>query len=105
LAKVKIKVVKMLSSREVFDGNPPAEFNCSPKCDEYEIEEGREFIVDDSYECPSGFCPWAYADIQRDIVTLLHGGNFPWMKKEGELLSCCTDGIRPVIFFLERIED
>ncbi len=105
MAKVKIVVAKLLDNKEIFGNNPPAEFTCSSICDEYDIELGREFIVDDSYECPPGFCPWAYADIQRDIVTLLHGGNFPWMKDKGIVLSSCTDGIRPVIFKLERIED
>jgi len=27
------------------------------------------------------------------------------MKEKGVVISCCTDGLRPVIFKLERIED
>ena len=42
------------------------------------------------------------ADIQRDVAHLAMGGDFPWMKEKGEMVSCCTDGLRPVIFKLER---
>ena len=103
MAKVKITVVKKVDNRDMFGDNPPAKFTVPTACDE--IELGQEFIVDEGVGCPQGFCPWAYADIQRDIVTLLFGGNFPWMKERGVVLSSCTDGIRPVVFKLERIED
>jgi len=53
----------------------------------------------------TGLCSWAFADIQRDITLLRLGGNFPWMKEKGTILSCCTDGVRPVTFKLERIDD
>ena len=32
-------------------------------------------------------------------------GILRWIKKKGNMVSCCTDGLRPVIFKLERIED
>jgi uncharacterized repeat protein (TIGR04076 family) len=49
------------------------------------------------------FCSWAWADIQRDVVHLALGGDFPWIKEKGIGISCCTDGLRPVIFKLERL--
>lgn len=27
-----------------------------------------------------------------------------WMKKENEMITCCSDGTRPVIFKIERID-
>ena len=27
-----------------------------------------------------------------------------WMKKENEMIACCNDGTRPVIFKIERID-
>lgn len=27
-----------------------------------------------------------------------------WMKKENEMIACCLDGTRPVIFKIERID-
>ncbi len=101
MVKVKITVVKKIDNRDIFGDEPPLEFTTPPQCDALEV--GQEFIC--GISCPQGFCSWAYADIQRDIIHLLFGGNFPWMKEEGTILSCCTDGVRPVIFKLERVEE
>jgi uncharacterized repeat protein (TIGR04076 family) len=32
------------------------------------------------------------------------GGDFHWMKEPGTLIACCNDGVRPVVFRLERID-
>jgi len=102
VSKVKITVVKRLSNKDIFADKPPLDFTATPICDR--LQDGQEFVID-SPDFPQGFCPWAYADLQRDIIHLRLGGDFPWMKEKGTLLSCCTDGVRPVIFKLERIED
>ena len=102
MAKVKITVVKKVHNKELFGDNPPVEFTAVPECNV--LEEGQEFISDEG-KFPPGFCAWAFADIQRDIIHLRLGGDFPWIKEKGTVLSCCTDGVRPVIFKLERIED
>jgi uncharacterized repeat protein (TIGR04076 family) len=102
VANVKITVVKKISNKEMFGDNPPVGFNVTPECGR--VEEGQEFIVEEG-KFPPGFCSWAFADIHRDIIHLRFGGNFPQIKEKGAMLSCCTDGIRPVIFKLERIED
>ena len=102
MPKVKITVVKKLNNKEIFGGHPPLESTGAPECDRLQL--GQEFISENG-ACPAGFCSWAFADIQRDIVHLRFGGDFPWMKTKGTILSCCTDGARPVIFKLERIED
>jgi len=47
---------------------------------------------------------WAWADIQRDVAHLALGGDFSWINKPGSMVSCCTDGLRPVVFKLERAE-
>ncbi len=105
MAKVKITVVKMINNKDLYGENPPAAFDESrltPVCDRFEV--GQEFVVD-SHNCPPDFCNWAYGDIQRDLVHILYGGYYPWMKEKGVAISCCTDGLRPVIFKLKRIED
>jgi len=103
MAKVKITVAKKLSNKDMFGDNPPAECTNEPEC--AEVELGQEFIIRAALECPPGLCSWAFADIQREIAHLFLGINYPWMKEKGVILSCCTDGCRPVIFKLERIED
>ena len=102
MAKVRITVVKKVNVKDMFGGNPPAEFTSAPECEALEV--GQEFISEE-IACPPGFCAWAFADIQRDIAHLFFGGDYPWMKEKGVTLACCTDGCRPVIFKLERIED
>jgi len=99
--EVKITVVKKVNNKDMFGDNPPVGFTANPVCDRLEV--GQEFIYTmGTY--PEGFCSWAFADIHRDIIHLLLGGDFPWMKEKGTALSCCTDGVRPVVFKLERIE-
>ena len=66
------------------------------------VEQGQEFLLEKPM-MPEGFCAWAWADIHRDIIAIMGGANFPWMKKEGVAIVCCTDAIRPVIFKIERI--
>jgi uncharacterized repeat protein (TIGR04076 family) len=69
------------------------------------MTEGQEFLVDGScVQVPPGFCAWAWADLHKYLVTLARGGNFSG-SLPGKTVVSCTDGYRPVIFALERIED
>ena len=105
MPKVKITVVKKVNAKDLYGDSPPAAFDekrVTPECDRFTL--GQEFVVD-NHNCPPEFCNWAFADIQRDLVHILYGGYYPWMKEKGVAISCCTDGLRPVIFKLERIED
>jgi len=101
MADVRITVLKKLDNKKLFGDKPPVEFTGNRLCERF--EEGQVFICKEG-AYPEGFCSWAYADIQRDIAHLRLGGNFPWIKEKGAMLSSCTDGARPVIFKLERIE-
>ena len=105
MAKVKITVVKKVNVKDLYGGNPPAaydESHITPECRLFDL--GQEFVID-SPSCPPNFCGWAFADIQRDLAHILFGGSYPWMKDKRAAVVCCTDGLRPVVFKLERIED
>ena len=105
MPKAKITVVKKISAKDLYGDNPPAPYHediITHECNRFST--GQEFLID-SHNCPPGFCNWAYADIQRDVAHILYGGYYPWMKEKGVAISCCTDGIRPVIFKIERIEE
>ena len=95
---VKITVVKKVSNPEVF--RRYADRGAHPSCETVEV--GMEF-VSQGMAMPPDFCSWAWADIQRDVAHLALGGDFPWMKQRGTMITCCTDGLRPVVFKLERI--
>jgi len=98
---VKITVAKKLSVEDVFGSSPPKiSKELDPVCTR--LNEGDTFIAQKG-ACPQGFCATAFADIQRDITHLRFGGNCPWMQEQGVAYSCCTDGLRPVVFRLERI--
>ena len=100
-SRVKITVVKKTDSKQIFGVNPPMGQSIEA-CTVF--KEGQEFIVGEDGGMPEGFCHWAWNDIYKIVITLMFGGNFPFMKEEGTSVSCCTDGLRPVIFELRRIE-
>jgi uncharacterized repeat protein (TIGR04076 family) len=103
MAKVKITVIKKVNSKDLYGDKPPAESTEESECPLVEL--GQEFLIDDLTKYPPGLCAWAFSNIYQDIVHLFLGGDFPWVKEKGTAISCCTDGLRPVIFKLERIED
>jgi uncharacterized repeat protein (TIGR04076 family) len=52
---------------------------------------------------PDGFCTWAWADIQKYVLVVARGGNHDG-RRPGTNVACCSDGYRPVIFAIERVE-
>jgi uncharacterized repeat protein (TIGR04076 family) len=70
------------------------------------FEVGQEFMVEYMAQRPADFeCDWAWDDLHKIIMILMTRGNFgTWMKNENNFVACCTDGIKPVAFQLERIE-
>ena len=97
-AKIKITVLRRSLNKEFL--NDFAEFVWEP-CER--LHEGQEFVAE-GVNMPEGFCSWAWADIQKYVMTLARGGNFRGVKP-GVYITCCTDGFRPVFFKLERMED
>lgn len=102
IPKIKITVISKLSMTDIHphgDGGAAPDFE--PICPMFEV--GDEFIADID-AAPRGFCPAAFDDIYRYISGLRFGANYPWMANAGTATACCTDGLRPVIFQLERME-
>ena len=52
------------------------------------------------------FCAEAWDAISRYIYTALQGGSIMhrWTNDERMMIACCSDGTRPVIFKIERID-
>ena len=105
MTKIKITVLKRVDPSVIFGGDVP---DWPGRDGKYTVcasfEEGQEFVAVRGRK-PEGFCSHAWRDISLDLQVLYRGGNFDgWMKK-GEMITCCTDGVRPVSFKLERIED
>ena len=66
--------------------------------------EDQVFLVDPGEGVPEGFCPWAWADIRRDILTVAYGADIPGMRQPGTVITGCTDWLRPVLFKVERMD-
>ena len=93
---VKITVLKRILHKELLEKY--AESNWEP-CERQ--SEGKEF-VSEGVNIPPGFCGWAWAGIQKYVLTLARGGDFIGVKP-GLFITCCTNGFREVVFKLERI--
>ena len=100
-SKLKITVLRRFKPEEVFKEKPIGYGELGP-CEVY--KDGQEFIVEADGEMPEGFCGWAWDDIYKDVQTLRFHGDFQWFTEEGASVNCCTDGLRPVVFRIERID-
>ena len=111
MAKAKITVIKKMNMKDLYGDNLPARIDDTLASECSRFEAGQVFFIDTSdgeqswKNFPKGFCVWAYADMQRDILHILFGGSYPWFQEKGVVVICCTDGLRPVMFRVERIED
>lgn len=75
------------------------------------LAEGQIFYA--AYACPAGFCAEAWKAIYQYVFALAHGagkdgGLFyygDWIRKPGVAICSCNDGLRPVIFKIERTDE
>lgn len=98
---MKITVLKKLNSESIFGSNPPLGKE-TKACPVFEV--GQEFTVRNDGGMPREFCHWAWDDLYKIITALRYGANWePEAEEKGApTVHCCTDGLRPVIFKLER---
>jgi uncharacterized repeat protein (TIGR04076 family) len=72
------------------------------------FKEGQEFIISHKNYITmmdGKFCAYAWEAINKWIYAAIQGGPLmpSFMKNEKVMITCCNDGIRPVIFKIERI--
>ena len=99
--KCKVTVLKRTLNQDLAQEYLETEGNFDA-CEQF--NDGQEFVLEDLV-MPEGFCSWAWADIRSDIMTIMVGGNLPWIKQRGATITGCTDWFRPVIFKVERIDN
>lgn len=108
MSKVKITVYKTLLFEELlceldmeYKNGENRDFGKCPR-----FNEGDTFFIDNIDDIPNKFCSWAWCDIERDVAMILFGAEpEPKLKKSHSMYSCCDEGIRPVIFYIERIDN
>ncbi len=61
------------------------------------------------YAKPEGLCDEAWKAIYQYVFALSHGSEIfyyrDWINKDGVAICSCNDGIRPVIFKIERTDE
>lgn len=102
MKKVKITVLKRGFNDEI------AKEYANPnlgKCQRF--EEGQVFYA--GWQKPEGFCDEAWKAIHHYVMLLSHGGenlfDGRWMKAKNMAVASCNDGIRPVVFKLEALDE
>ena len=99
--KVKITVLKKAFypdlAAQYLNG---ADFDCP--C----MQVGDTFVAGGMMDMPEGFCAMAWQDLYPNVIALSRGGGYgPYTKEDHSFIACCTDGVRPVTFILERGEE
>ena len=105
MPKCKITVLKRTVNQDLIDEYLDDSYQDHGLCECF--RDGQEFLIDAS-EIPKDFsecCPWAWADIRKDILTVASGGNMPGIKQSGTVITGCRDWFRPVIFKVERMDN
>ena len=103
MVKLKITVLRRMFNEDLADKYCQEEVTPCPV-----FTEGQEFIYDSYGEGnkPKNFCDHAGVNIYNLVFALTSNGSFPkWMKNENSIIGCCTDGIRPVVFKIEKIDE
>lgn len=100
LRKIKITVLRRFDPSEVFVRSPVTPVAPMGRCEL--LKDRQEFIVEDM-KMPKEFCTSAWVSIYSNVRLLAFGGDLPWYKEKGIAINCCIDGLRPVVFKLERI--
>ena len=107
MPKIKITVVKRVAHMDLLDEHmnradfPQAYGPCEI------MKEGQTFIMEGVFaRRPEDFsCQGAWNDIQRNLASIMYGGDLPWYKQTGTVVASCSDGLRPVSFRIERIAE
>ena len=102
---LKITVVKVFEPKEII-GNDFIRKSGQPiqKCGFF--SEGDQFIVPETGAMPEGFiCIHAFQSINKHVEVLRLGGKIEDWTGDDTIFGVCSDGIRPVIFKIERIRE
>lgn len=101
MVKIRITVMKAFSPEDVF--GEPYTTPSGKTVEKCRFESGQTW-VSEGMRKPDGFCGWAWDDMRKDLYMLYFGGDIPDTDK-GVVYIPCSDGKRPVVFKLERLNE
>jgi len=97
--RVKITVIKTSIFEDIVKQYGPEGFGTCPV-----HKEGEVFYT--GFGKPDGFCDEAWKAIYQFVFSLWSGGDEfyfgDWLTVPGVAIGCCNDGLRPVVFRIER---
>ncbi len=99
--KLKITVMKTFGPEEVFGHTMLRDGKAIQACS-YKV--GEEFIMDSHLDRPKDFCGRAWQDLYTTLMTYYCGGDYDY-PEQGVTYQPCGDGIRPVIFKIEKMSE
>ena len=101
MKKVKITVIRKVCHKDLMaQYENPIDHAC-------DMQEGQVFIAN-GWQCPEGLCLSAWETMSPFVMTLAHGGgNFydGWMRNPYSAMISCNDGVRPVSFLIEALDE
>ena len=99
--EVRITVLKRLEPSKVFEKSPVTPVEPLGACSI--LADGEEFRSRGG-GMPEKFpCTTAWLALYPYVRVLSFGGDMPWFREKGIAIISCPDGLRPVIFKVERI--
>ena len=97
--QARITVIKKAFHQDVIERYFPERVGQAKVCSVF--QEGQTFMVDGPFPSkPEGFCDWAWTDIHKVVALTMMGAN----PTPGTEFTCCSDGLRPVTFRIQRVE-
>lgn len=100
--KLKVTVFKMLTPEDIFGQDHNITWNGEPipPCGH---KVGEEFIVDHHLNKPDGLCGRAWQDLYTTLMVYYFGGDYDY-PESGVTYQPCGDGVKPVIFKIEKMD-
>ncbi len=99
--KLKITVIKKFNPKDIF-GQEMVRSSTGKPIPPCYLEEGQEFIMENHIKPPKEFCEQAWQDIHNTLMVYYYNGDYEY-PETGITYTPCDDGIRPVIFKIEKI--
>jgi uncharacterized repeat protein (TIGR04076 family) len=103
VSKVKVTVIRKFTPEDVFGPDHGITYDGGkiPACP---LELGQKFIVDSHLDRPKGFCGRAWHDLYTTLMIFYNGGDLEW-PGPGATYQPCGDGVKPVVFKIEKLAD